>query len=122
MSKPIAWLNPLDDKEYYEGDVIPSYVFDMSGALVHGEVVVVMKDPAFAGVVLVKHKGEKREVEHSPLIPQEEIIEWVLPAIPPDENVFFIGPESPAWRWFYARRATLASRSQTMSSGEDMVV
>ena len=122
MSEPIAWLNPLNDEVFYEGDLIPQYAFDMSGALVYGETCVVLKDPGFTGVVVVKHNGQKREVEYTPMIPQEEIVEWVLPAIEPDEKVFFVGPESPGWRWFYARRATLASRSQSMSSGEDMVV
>ena len=58
----------------------------------------------------------------TPTIPVEGITEWVMPAIEPDDNVYFIGPESPGWRWYYARRATLASRSTTMASGEDMKV
>ena len=106
---------------YYEGDIIPEYVFDSSGALVCGETCVKLTDPGFNGVVLVSHAGRQVEVEYSPAIPNEEIVEWILRPIEPDDNVFFIGPESPGWRWFYARRSTLSSRAMGMAAGEDMV-
>lgn len=118
----VGWTNPHDNLVYYEGDIIPEYVFDSSGALVFGETCVRLEDAGFNGVVLVNHAGRMVEIEYSPSIPNEEIVEWVLKPIEPDENVFFIGPESPAWRWFYARRSTLSSRAMSMAAGEDMVV
>ena len=117
-----GWVNPHDGKTYYEGDSIPAYIFDSSGALVYGEACVRLNDPGFMGVVMVKHQGRTMEVEYTPTIPVEEIIDWVMPAIEPDEDVYFIGPESPGWRWYYARRAPLASRSTTLASGDDMKV
>ena len=116
-----VWVNPHDEKEYYEGDIIPAYVFDNSGALVFGEPCVRLNDPGFPGIVVVKHNGHIGEIEYSHDIPAEAILEWRLEAIEPDDTVYYIGPESPGWRWFYARRSTLSSRAMSMGSGEDMV-
>ena len=52
-----GWVNPHDGKTYYEGDSIPAYLFDSSGALVYGEACVRLNDPGFMGVVMVKHQG-----------------------------------------------------------------
>ena len=117
----VTWTNPHDDKKYYEGDIIPAYVFDNSGALVYGESCVRLADPGFAGVVAVNNGNEIIDVEYSPKIPAEAIIKWLYQPIEPDENVFFVGPESPGWRWFYARRATLSSKAISKGDNEDLI-
>jgi len=115
-----TWTNPFDKKEYQVGDLISAYTFDTSGALVHGEPCVFLCDPGFAGVVAVKTAHGVEEVEHHHSIPDDAILKWLIQPIEPDPNVWYVGPESPGWRWFYARRSTLTSHAMMTSQGNDM--
>ena len=91
-----GWVNPHDGITYYEGDSIPAYLFDSSGALVYGEACVRLNDPGFMGVVWLNTK-----VGHEVVIPPrsvEEIIEWVILLLNLMRMCILLA-ESPGWRW-----------------------
>ena len=93
------WKNPYDGKEYEVGETIPVYDYG-GGGLVYGSTVVRYEDPGFPGVVQTQG-GEYHTYSMTML--ETEIVQWVLPAIEPESDWFFIGPAEIGWRALYAR-------------------
>ena len=82
-----------EGNEYQIGERIP--VHRAAEGLIFGEEVVRLPCPGFEGL---SFKDEA-----------DNLIE--IPPIQPDEDCFFVGPESQAWRWEYARRMIMKSRA-----------
>jgi hypothetical protein len=83
-----------DGVEYQIGDTIPMH--RAAEGLIFGEEVVRLPCPGFEGISFKDTYTDS-------------VIE--LPPIEPDEGCFFVGPESQAWRWEYARREIMKSRA-----------
>ena len=88
---------------YPVGEIIP--VYRAAEGLIFGEEVVRMPCPGFSGAIIVN---------------EEERKEIVLEAIPADEGCFFVGPESQAWRWEFARREIMKQRAFTVFQNKQM--
>lgn len=107
MTDTNLWKNPYDGKEYEVGETIPVYDYG-GGGLVYGSTVVKFEDPGFPGVVQTKG-GELHAYSMTML--ETEIQQWLLPAIEPESDWFFIGPEEIGWRAVYARKEILKAKA-----------
>jgi len=88
MEYPEIWKNPYDGKEYEVGEKIPLYRQGDSG-LVGGEKVVLLLDLVLPSIDDVQ-------------MPNGTILQ--IPAIDADPDWFYIGPEGPGWRVYFARK------------------
>ena len=112
MTDRILWKNPYDGREYEVGETIPVYQTG-DGGLVHNSTVVRLEDPGFPGVVEVKGGG-LTEFHHGMGIAQ--VKKWVIPALEPDTNWFYLGPSEQGWRMYYARKELAKSRAMEIAS------
>ena len=92
-----------EGKEYAIGDIIPMH--RAAEGLIFNEMVVRVACPGFPGVVILND------------ITGEEV---TLEPIQPDEGCFFVGPESQAWRWEYARKEIMRYRAFKMYENAKM--
>jgi hypothetical protein len=116
-----GFFNPLDQKIYYEGDIVPMYQFD-SGTAYNGVVIKIIK-PGFDGLVKIKPEytnGQTVITEFDVRLSEDEIEEWIVHPILPDPNCYIIAPEPVAWRWFYAMNEIVKNQVITESrTGSD---
>ena len=113
-----AWYNPLDEKIYYEGDVVPLY--DFRGGLAREGEIIRLTDPGFDGVVLANVGGEPTPMKYKAGLPDELIIEWIVKKIPPNPKQFIVAPKAVAWGWWYAQGEMNRNEAiQTNHSGQD---
>ena len=87
-----------EGNEYEVGDKIP--LLRAAEGLIFGEEVVRVPCPGFKGMRICNAKTEKEHTEEEGL---KRGCCTKIDALQPDPNVFFVGPESQAWRWEYAR-------------------
>jgi len=83
-----------EGKEYDVGDTVPMH--RAAEGLIFGEQVVRVPCPGFAGAI-IEDEATGKQIELQPLSP--------------DPDCFFVGVESQAWRWEYARRQILFGRA-----------
>ena len=88
---------------YPVGEIIP--VYRAAEGLIFGEEVVRMPCPGFSGAVIVNEEQGK---------------EIILEAIQPDDGCFFVGPESQAWRWEFARKEIMKRRAFKVLQNQQM--
>ena len=88
---------------YPVGEIIP--VYRAAEGLMFGEEVVRMPCPGCSGAVIVNEEQGK---------------EIILEAIQPDDGCFFVGPESQAWRWEFARKEIMKRRAFKVLQNQQM--
>ena len=112
MTDRILWMNPYDGKEYEVGETIPVYRTG-DGGLVHNSTVVRLEDPGFPGVVEMKDGG-RYEYNHGMGVAQ--VKKWLIPALEPETNWFYLGPSEQGWRMYYARKELAKSKAMEIAS------
>ena len=106
-SAPNTWIFLCPDgNQYHVGDIIP--VHRAAEGMIFGELVVRVMCPGFAGLRMRNSpSGEGHSLEDG----IENGCCTRIPSIEGDEDCYFVGPESQAWRWEYARKEVMQKRA-----------